>query len=225
MPDDTDWYRHAIPPRSLSGGIKRRSINSNIFFFSSSLLRWWEKEKKKRWRGGRVLQLFVDCCLSRQLDGKWRSAICKIAFCRSLRQRLTRASPAFPRSELGQFSANPQNQSEKIPQSRERITRIQWLRFFFLLNTINELTPPCLSTYFPLSPILVISFLLPIVGTIESTGNRFHGVYTLWKIPRYYIEFRLDHREGQKTGGVLRDKSKKNCAALSWILGYTARNR
>lgn len=221
-PIDTATRSLLDPSREgLNGGRSTR-----IYFFFLPLF-LWEKEKKKMERRTRLATfrrlLFIEAI--GHWHGKWRSAICKIAFCRSLRQRLTRASPAFPRSELGQFSANPQNQSEKIPQSRERITRIQWLRFFFLLDTINELTPPCLSTYFPLSPILVISFLLPIVGTIESTGNRFHGVYTLWKIPRYYIEFRLDHREGQKTGGVLRDKSKKNCAALSWILGYTARNR
>lgn len=51
MPDDTDWYRHAIPPRSLLGGIKRRSINSNIFFFLPLFCA--DGKRKRRKDGGK----------------------------------------------------------------------------------------------------------------------------------------------------------------------------
>lgn len=130
-----------------------------------------------------------------------------------------RAAPAFPRSSAN-FRPKPARKfraesKRKSPGFSSRPRQ---------LTSLHLLVCPLVF------PSRLISSLLPIVGTSRIKREQVPRYYTLWKIPRYYIEFRLDHREGQKTGGVLRDKSKKKrkkheLAAHSRTLGLGYRKK
>lgn len=64
-------------------------------------------------------------------------------------------------------------------------------------------------------PSRLISSLLPIVGTSRIKREQVPRYYTLWKIPRYYIEFRLDHRKKLEVFYATRAKRKgKNTSSL-----------